>query len=132
MGTVERVLRFGIVSGVGWAIDFAVFALLVHGGASVLAANLVGASLAVTWVFAASVRRIFAYDGRFLFGRFALYAAWQVAAVAAASLAIDLLHRHAGIGPLLAKILVTPLTFACNYLFMAWLTGPDRSRACDA
>ena len=117
-----RLARFGVVSGVGWALDFLVFSLFVHLGTAPALANAIGATLAVTWVYAASVRRIFRYGGASLRGTFAAYAAYQVVGIAAASWAVGALVEVVGVQPLLAKVLVTPCTFLANYLFMAWLT----------
>ena len=120
-----RVVRFGMVSGAGWVLDFLVFSLLIQAGADPSAANAIGASLAVTWVYVASVRRIFRYGGASLRGRFAAYALFQALGIAIASWAVGVLVLHAGASPLLAKVMVTPFTFLANYIFMAWLTTTE-------
>ncbi len=130
---ITRLLRFGVVSGVGWALDFLVFSLLVHLGNAPWLANALGATLAVIWVYAASVRLIFRYGGASLRGTFAAYAAFQVVGIATASWAVGALVAYVGSPPLLAKVLVTPGTFLANYLFMAWLTAPPPATAgCQA
>jgi len=130
---IMRLVRFGAVSGVGWVLDFVVFGLLVHFGTAPWLANALGATLAVTWVYAASVRRIFRYGGASLRGTFTAYAAFQVVGIAAASWAVGALVAYVGVPPLLAKVLVTPGTFLVNYLFMAWLTAPPPATAgCQA
>ncbi len=126
-----RVLAFGVVSGLGWLLDFGVFTLLLHVGATPFLANAAGAALAVTWVYAASVRRIFRYRGRFLIAKFLLYAGWQVVGVTAASWGVDRLAHTGALTPIWAKIAITPLTFVANYLFMAWLTRPAEPEAHD-
>lgn len=94
-------------------------------GALPFSANLISATCAVSFVYFASVRRIFRYRGRFLFGLFLAYVGYQAIAVAAASLGVAWLAAY--VAPPLAKILILPLTFGANYAFMAMLTGSART-----
>jgi putative flippase GtrA len=117
------VFKFAVISGTGWLIDFAIFVLLTGTGLSPFLANVAGAGTAVTFVFFASVRKVFEYQGGYLVGKLVLYLCFQVVAVNLASLAIQLLVSHPLIPPLSAKILVTPITFYLNFQFMAYLTS---------
>jgi putative flippase GtrA len=125
---LARLAKFAVVSGLGLGLDVLAFCLLLGLGAAPFQANAAGASAAVTWVYFASVRRIFRYGGRSLRGRFAAYAAYQMAGIAAASWAVGGMVHLLGVQPLIAKLAVTPLTFLANYLFMAWLTRPGAER----
>ena len=116
-----RLLRFGLVSGLGLVTDVILYVVLYRGGVPPGAANLVSAGVAVTIVFVLSQRRVFRYGGRFLLPLFATYVLYQLVAVAAASAVIAALVAHAGADPLLAKALVIPVTFGCNYGFMTVL-----------
>lgn len=116
------IVRFGMVSGIGWLIDFLLFVLLCWLGAPVWGANAVGASMAVLFVFFAAVRRVFEYEGRYLIGKLMIYAAYQAIAILAASLLIDGLSQYVGLTPVLSKILVTPITFYANFQFMSLIT----------
>ena len=118
----QRIARFGVASGIGWLLDFCIFAVLVHQGLAPGLANAVGASAAVVWVFFFSVRRIFRYGGASVHSRFLIYALYQALMIAAASVGVDSIVRVAGANALLAKALVTPLTFMANFFFMGWLT----------
>ncbi len=117
-----RVLQFALVSGIGLALDFGLFLLLVEGGVRTGWANLISAGAAVAFVYLVSVRRIFAYEGQFLLSLFALYVIYQVAAVSSASWLIDFISYRFGLAPIWAKSIILPLTFAANFLFMTWLT----------
>jgi len=117
--------RFALISGLGWLIDFSVFSSLCY-LLPVYAANLIGASLAVLFVFYASLRPVFMYAGQQTSRKLFQYIAYQVVAIWLASLLIDTLSVVlSGMpwAPLMAKIAVTPLTFAANFLFMRWLSG---------
>ena len=119
----QRVTSFGVVSGMGWLLDLGTFSVLTHLHAAAGPANVVSASLAVTWVYATSARRIFHYGGADVRRRFLGYALIQVLVIGAASAAIAALVHLSGMAPLAAKLLVTPATFVINYRVMAWLTA---------
>lgn len=116
------IVRFGVVSGLGWLIDFCLFVALGWLGAPVWAANMVGASVAVLFVFFASVRHVFEYEGGYLVGKLVAYVVYQAVAIAAASLLIDALTQWFALAPVISKILVTPLTFYANFQFMSLIT----------
>ncbi|CAN5181968.1 hypothetical protein BH24GEM2_BH24GEM2_18460 [soil metagenome] len=59
MKELQRVMKFAVVSGTGLALDFAVFLALTGAAFSSFAANAVSGTCAVTYVYFASVRRIF-------------------------------------------------------------------------
>jgi putative flippase GtrA len=116
-----QVWGFGLVSGLGLTLDVVVFAVLVlTAGVTPFWANLAGAALAVTFVFCASVRRVFADRGGFLIGRFLVYAAWQAVGITAASWLVDHLALH--LPALAAKLAMLPLTFSANFLVMRAIT----------
>lgn len=119
------------MSGAGLCLDYAVYVTLCATGMSAGWANLVSASVGVTFVFVVSARHIFESSDRFLVGLFALYALYQVVAISAASLAVDRATDALDGAYVLGKTAVLPFTFACNYLFMSWLfkTRSPRARA---
>jgi putative flippase GtrA len=123
---LTRIVKFAGVSGAGLCLDYAVYSLLCASGVDAGWANLVSASLGVTFVFVVSARRIFAGSDRFLLGLFGIYAGYQVLAVSAASWLVgEATHLLDG-RYLIGKTLVLPLSFTANYLFMSWLFGARR------
>ena len=116
-----RAFHYGLVSGMGLALDIALFLVLVGAGVGPFAANLVSSGSALTFVYLASVRRVFRYDGHFIVPLFAAYALYHVCGTLAVSWVISALV-HAGIAPAMAKVGILPVTFATNYVFMSWLT----------
>jgi hypothetical protein len=123
-----RVALFAAASGAGLAIDFLLFLALLTGGATPGYANLLSGTAAVSFVYFASVRRIFSYRGRFLLGLFAAYLAYQAAGVRLASWAVAALAMLQ-VPPLLAKLIILPVTFPANYLFMSLLAARREARA---
>jgi putative flippase GtrA len=115
-------MRFGLISGIGWLIDFCLFAALTALKSPVWLANTASATTAVLFVFFVSVRRVFQYHGHYLLGKLLSYVVYQAIAILSASLIIDLLTRHFGLAPIVSKIIVTPFTFYCNFQFMSLIT----------
>jgi len=120
----SRVVKFAVTSGLGLGLDFGVFAVLNALGVAPGLANLVSAACGVTFVYFASVYRVFSYEGERLLGLFAAYVIYQVVAVAAASWAVAALAEFTW--PLLAKLAILPLTFSANFLFMQIITRNRR------
>ena len=120
-GLAEKVARFGAISGVGLALDFVVFIILTALGWGAASANLISATCGVSFVYFAATRKVFDYRGGFLLPLFLIYLAYQAVAISAASWAVGAI---AGLGaaPVAAKLLVLPLTFCSNYVFMHFLT----------
>jgi putative flippase GtrA len=116
-----RAVRYGLVSGAGLVLDIALFLILVGAGLGPFAANIISSATGLTFVYCASVRRIFRYDGRFIVPLFAVYLLYHVCGTLAVSAAISTVV-HAGVAPALAKVGILPVTFGANYLFMSWLT----------
>jgi putative flippase GtrA len=120
MQLATKVANFAALSAVGLAIDMGVFSVLVYCGLRPGYANLVSATLAVTFVYFSSAKRVFQYHGQFLVSLFLLYVTYQVMAVLAASFAVDRLVTM-GFWPITSKLLILPVTFTVNYLFMSFL-----------
>jgi putative flippase GtrA len=119
---VSRLFWFGVVSGTGWLIDFGVFYLLIVTGHDSAVSNALSATVAVTFVFFTSTSNIFRSTNRFILYKFLTYLVYQSVAIIAASWAIQALSIAAGFSPMIAKIIVTPITFYANFQFMSVLT----------
>jgi putative flippase GtrA len=117
-----RALQYGLVSGVGMAIDFALFLTWLRAGLSPFAANIASSATALTFVYAASVRRIFRYHGQFILELFAIFLIFHLIGTPFVSWIISKLASF-GVVPVLAKVGILPATFCVNYLFMSWLTA---------
>lgn len=119
---IARIVQFALVSGAGLALDFGLFIALTQFGLGPGFSNFISASIAVTFVYFVSVKKIFAYQGQFLFGLFAAYLIYQAIAVIAASLAVEVLAVSTPLTAIWSKIAILPATFGANFLFMSWLT----------
>jgi len=119
-------LKFGLISGLGWLIDFSIFVALGAAGFIPGVANGIAATVAVTFVYFSSLRPIFKYEGHYMMRKLMAYWLYQIVAVTLASLAVNFLAT-VGMHSIVAKIVVTPFTFLANYLFMKWLAEVGRS-----
>jgi putative flippase GtrA len=120
---LTRLVKFAGASGLGVCLDYLVYGVLAGSGVTPALAYVAGATTGLTFVFALSLRHVFEATDRFRWGMFWTYAAYQAVSVAAGAGAVEEL-THAFDGRyLLAKLCVLPVTFATNYLFMAWLVG---------
>lgn len=126
---IHRILQFTGVSGAGLALDYAVYAGLYNVGLDAGWANLISASLAVTFVFVVSARKIFEHKQGGLNRLFVFYALYQAMAVSLASLAVDAATDLLDGRYILGKTVVVPLSLGANYLFMSWLLTRDRQPA---
>src|SRR2546430_12674862 len=102
-----RALRFGLVSGLGLTLDVSLFLALVHAGVGAFEANIVSSAAGLTFVYCASVRRIFRYDGRFIVPLFAAYVFYHVCGTLFVSWAISRVV-HLGVAPAIPKIGILP------------------------
>jgi hypothetical protein len=127
-GLTQRVIKFAVTSGLGLTLDVGIFLGLTSLGTASGWANLVSATCGVTFVYFASIYRVFSYNGERLVTLLLLYLAYQAVAVAAASWAVGVLALLTS--PIVAKLLILPVTFTANYLFMHLITrGRQRTVA---
>lgn len=117
------IFKFAVVSGSGWLIDFSIFTFLNFIGFPVWLSNFLGATTAVIFVFFVSVRKVFQYGGGYLLDKLIKYVIYQILAITVASMLIDFIVMQFDITPLIAKVIVTPLTFYANFLFMGYITS---------
>jgi len=132
-------LTFALISGTGWVLDLVVTVVLVNAGLAPFWASLIGAALAVTFVYFMSRVMVFETSNLGQSIDYVFYMGWQVVAITLASYAVaklsyalepivaarrdmtlsEALAIASGIG----KVLVTPVTLIANFLFLRWLSN---------
>lgn len=122
-----RLLRFATTSGTGLAIDLVLFYVLVSSGISPAISNFCSASAGVLYVFFASLRGVFQHKGDYLIALLVSYICFQFVAVVAASAAVGVLAETTG-RPILSKLLILPVTFGANFIFMSLIVHWANSR----
>lgn len=126
---IRTLVSFAGVSGIGLALDFSIFQSLVLLGLHPSSANAISSAAGITFVYFASVRRIFKYEGHFLIAKWLTYICYEALLIAIVSITIGRLSEDLHAKAWLIKIGVTPLTFLANFIFMSWLTGYFDRRA---
>ncbi len=140
---LEKFLKFLMVSGLGWMIDFALFTLLMKKTPiGVAAGNYLSSFAAVCFVFTVSTRKILLdpRGGRAGWKKFLLYVLYQLVLVTAVSFLAQWLHLWLYGLPLLqpvallrentkllAKILITPITLIMNFFVLKRIVEGGRT-----
>jgi putative flippase GtrA len=75
---VRRAVRFAIVAGTGLTLDLGLFLSVIASGVKPFAANVFASAAGLTFVYFASVRRVFRYEGQILLDMFATYAVYHL------------------------------------------------------
>jgi len=120
---VRTIIGFAGVSGIGLLLDFSLFETLdlIEGHPSI--ANVISSTVGTSFVYFASVRNVFRYNGKFMFVKWIIYIIYQVLLITTVSFIIGNLSENFRIQGWVIKISVTPFTFLTNFIFMSVLTG---------
>ena len=124
-----QAIRFVGLSGIGWLLDFCVFAILGNVSSNVISNNFLSSWMGVTFVFLFATRKVFRNNSRIsLKWKYAIYLLYQLILIALVSqllgfvngllldyVHISLIEQFSGIA---AKILVTPITMLLNFIVM--------------
>ena len=130
---LNQALRFVGISGIGWILDFTVFNVLNIWFPRVDVNNVISSLVGVCFVFTVSTRKTFIQkeNGIPLKWKFVAYVLYQLVLIFAVSfllakINVFLLAALAGtsieaFSAVLSKIIITPLTMACNFVVMKLL-----------
>ena len=133
--SLRQAVLFVALSGTGWLLDTTVFLLLSGpGGWPVVAANMVSGSCGVLFVFIASSRGVFRRNEGSMAQKVGTLLLFNAAAILASSVVLGLIAAWLtqgvarlgwavapGIIRLVAKMLVTPVTLALNFIVVRFL-----------
>lgn len=130
-------LKFILVSGMGWVLDFGVYGYLTGiAGWAVSYANFLSAIPAITFVFVMSTRHIFAKGSQrlLLYQKYMLYLLYQILLVAFVSWLAQGLYEtmlsweclqqgfFGNLLPIVVKVIITPFTVSANFFMMKVVT----------
>ena len=132
---LKKALKFVFTSGIGFILDFCVYAVLTQlAGFKVMQANFISSMLGATFVFIVSTRKIFENSKKALPlpVKYGAYIAYQLVLIFAASWLgerIDvLINTYVDIwfileySKLASKILIVPFTITCNFFVMRFIS----------
>lgn len=128
---LDKIIKFVLTSGIGFLLDFISYFMMTQLiNISVVYANFTSSIIGATFVFIVSMRKIFIHDNSKipLMCKYILYIMYQLIMITVASLLISYVNKFLSASTdislivkyskMLSKILVTPLTLSCNYIFM--------------
>ncbi|MBP3766219.1 MAG: GtrA family protein [Bacilli bacterium] len=139
---IKQALSFFLISGVGWLMDISLYTILTYIGVHVILSNIISSSVAVTYVYITSTKKLFKNESRInLKVKYIMYIAYQICMILISSYCVYLISNCLiqmlpnvnissikGIinliveyAKLSAKILVTPFTMVINFIFMKFL-----------
>lgn len=126
---INQVLRFIGLSGIGWILDFFTYIGLGIISDNLLVNNIISSWVGVTFVFAFATRKVFTDKGSISLGwKYVAYLLYQCVLIYFISRILNTLNStivsylQTGIllrlSPVIAKILVTPVTMILNFFVM--------------
>lgn len=128
-----QAIKFFGISGIGWLIDMVIFTTLTNLEINTILSNIISSLMAVTFVYFTSTKKIFINKNEKinLNKKYVVYIIYQVLMILASSTLIGLINNGIILyinyeiflkySKIIAKILVTPLTMICNFIFMKLL-----------
>lgn len=128
---IKQAIKFFAISGTGWLMDMAIFTLLTNiASVSTIICNIISSFVAVTYVYFISTRKTFINNSttKTLKRKYLYYIIYQVFIIILSSIIISCLSgifSHFALisnwNKIIAKIVFTPVTMICNFIFMKWL-----------
>ena len=126
---LRQALRFLGLSGIGWLMDFTVYTLLSLRMENLALVNVISSLVGASFVFLFSTRYVFRDSHRIpLWLKYAIYIVYQLALIWLISKLLAWVHLMivtyapwpflVSLAPVLAKILVTPITMTVNFFAM--------------
>ena len=116
-----KIFGFGIVHAFGLGIDMVVFISFLYLGYNPLMANISAGIVGVTFAYFVSARYIFYYKSHLLLLKFVGYLIWNAFRIVFFSFIIAQLTNVLNIYPIIPKIVITPLSFYSDFLFMSFI-----------
>lgn len=110
------IVRWGLTSGTGALFDLVALHFLTAAGVCVFVSNMISSFLAISFVYLTSVRYVF-IGKKYGVSRYLVFICYYAISITVFSHFIAELVREFSLLPLVAKILVLPVSFLVNYLF---------------
>lgn len=124
-----QAIRFVGLSGIGWILDFSVYALLGLVSSNAVLNNIISSWVGVTFVFAFATRKVFQNKSNIpLKWKYLIYILYQCVLIYFVSkllglvdsfivtyISVELIKKFSAI---IAKILITPITMIMNFFVM--------------
>ena len=121
-----QAVKFIGLSGIGWILDFGVYAVLVSVSSKLMLNNIISSWAGVTFVFVFATRNVFKNKSRIpLKWKYVIYILYQmilILVISKALNAVDMIIMNntnnemiLKLSPAISKILITPVTMILNF-----------------
>lgn len=125
----RQAVKFIGYSGIGWLLDFAAYTILGVWSGNLVLNNIISSWLGVTFVFIFATRKVFQNNSKIaLRWKYILYILYQAILIFWVSKLLGAINRAivsyvdwviiCSIAPIIAKVLVTPITMVLNFFVM--------------
>lgn len=132
---INQAFHFFIITGMGWILDMAIYIVLSKIGISIVLSNIISASIAATYVYLLSTKKIFINAGKYsLKIKYIIYIIYQLCLIFISSYVIMLISNKLtsiietnnflfllDYVKIIAKIINTPITMITNFIVMKLL-----------
>lgn len=123
---ILQAVKFIGLSGIGWILDFGVYAVLASVSSKLMLNNIVSSWVGVTFVFVFATRNVFKNKSRIpLKWKYVIYILYQmilILVISKALNAVDMIIMNntnnemiLKLSPAISKILITPVTMILNF-----------------
>lgn len=123
---ILQAVKFIGLSGIGWILDFGVYAVLVSVSSKLMLNNIISSWAGVTFVFVFATRNVFKNKSRIpLKWKYVIYILYQmilILVISKALNAVDMIIMNntnnemiLKLSPAISKILITPVTMILNF-----------------
>lgn len=128
----KQVIKFVGLSGIGWILDFSVYVVLGLITDNFMLNNILSSWVGVTFVFIFSTRKIFQNNSKISLGlKYLVYIVYQCVLIFVVSKVLEEIAAFIvmnveistiiSLAPIIAKIIITPITMVLNFFIMKGL-----------
>ena len=122
-----KIFNFGLIQMVGLALDFGIFSLFISFNSNLFISNIIAGICGVSFTYYASAKYIFYYKSKFILKTFTIYFLWNTFRIFFFSFIIFQITLLFNLTPIISKVIITAISFYCNFIFMSILmTGKLR------
>ena len=128
----KQVIKFVGLSGIGWILDFSVYVVLGLITDNFMLNNILSSWVGVTFVFIFSTRKVFQNNSKISLGlKYLVYIVYQCVLIFVVSKVLEEIAAFIvmnveistiiSLAPIIAKIIITPITMVLNFFIMKGL-----------
>lgn len=120
MQFIINFFKYFYVSLIGLSLDMIIYYILLYiFNITVFSANLTSSFFAISFVYVMSTKKIF--DKKGTVGSYLIFIVYHVISINIYSYLVFYIHYNYEFTPLISKVLIVPISFITNFIFMTFL-----------